>query len=369
MLDFLYANFATIFLIVGLTLKLFRRGKTYHRNVDSLWITIVSIAVLIVSTALEVWASEDITRYYWRILFSAIGYTVRPIAAMGFLLVIVGRTDKAWIYWIPAIINGIIMFSAFVSPLPFWFSKDLYSYHQGPLWYSTVVVSLLYSAAIIVVTLKKYGRAASTESLVIYLCVATCVVAAVLDFHHSSYRLNEAIMISAVFYYMFIRSQDNCHDILTDLRNRHSFEEDCEYYDPRITAFAMIDMNGLKNVNDSEGHQAGDKALTAIANNLTRRSSSTAIPYRMGGDEFAILFLGESEEEINTRLLAIRHGVEDAGYSVACGYATRSEGENLHELYTRADHNMYADKALYYSSSTHDRRRRNIPNANPGGST
>ena len=63
---------------------------------------------------------------------------------------------------------------------------------------------------------------------------------------------------------MTLYSNDNRRDPLTDLLNRQAFYDDCKSYSKDIVAVALLDMNGLKNLNDSIGHHAGDKALDDI---------------------------------------------------------------------------------------------------------
>lgn len=55
-------------------------------------------------------------------------------------------------------------------------------------------------------------------------------------------------------------------------------------------AVAMIDVNGLKRVNDSEGHLRGDELLQTFARQIEDGFRSSDVPYRLGGDEFAIVF-------------------------------------------------------------------------------
>ncbi len=85
------------------------------------------------------------------------------------------------------------------------------------------------------------------------------------------------------------------HDPLTGLFNRRRFDEECgrafahaRRYGSEV-AVAMIDLDGLKHINDTLGHAAGDDALSAAANTLTQTVRATDIVARLGGDEFAVL--------------------------------------------------------------------------------
>ena len=85
------------------------------------------------------------------------------------------------------------------------------------------------------------------------------------------------------------------HDALTGARNRRRFERDISEQVGRArrykerAALLIIDVNDFKQINDTHGHRAGDKALQGIASALRRRLRETDVMARLGGDEFAVL--------------------------------------------------------------------------------
>ena len=94
------------------------------------------------------------------------------------------------------------------------------------------------------------------------------------------------------------------HDILTGLYNRSFFEEELKRLDSkRQTPLSIIigDINGLKIVNDTFGHQRGDRLLVDAAAILTKACRKEDIICRFGGDEFAIL-LPKTKKEIAVRI-------------------------------------------------------------------
>jgi diguanylate cyclase (GGDEF)-like protein len=84
-------------------------------------------------------------------------------------------------------------------------------------------------------------------------------------------------------------------DSLTGLRNHRAFHEDLardlrrQARDGRPLALIMLDLNGLKAVNDTRGHQAGDERLRTLADTLDKSCSGRSCAYRVGGDEFAVI--------------------------------------------------------------------------------
>ena len=166
-------------------------------------------------------------------------------------------------------------------------------------------------------------------------------------------------MISSVFFYLILSFYDNRRDPLTGMLNRQAFYSDCAVYDNEITAVASLDMNGLKEMNDTYGHAAGDEALVRIAACLRSAEGRDLAAYRIGGDEFVLLFFKAKNQAVAEAAERIRDRITEAGYSVSVGYTSRDDGRDLEETIRESDSRMYADKAEYYRQSGIDRRKKN----------
>ena len=154
-------------------------------------------------------------------------------------------------------------------------------------------------------------------------------------------------------------------DELTHCGNRHAYETDIAKLDLHAAwAYLSMDVNGLKKVNDTRGHAAGDELICAAAEAMKRSFASCGRVYRIGGDEFVII-VTEKLAELDTRLEAFEADVARwqgelvASMSIACGYvlSTEQPWENVHEISKAADKRMYERKACYYRESGADRRR------------
>lgn len=91
-------------------------------------------------------------------------------------------------------------------------------------------------------------------------------------------HLTEAIMISIVFFYIILYSHDNRLDPLTGLLNRQAFYDDCKLSGKSVRAVASLDMNGLKELNDTQGHKAGTSSCFCYSM-MIRRS---LLPWKDG---------------------------------------------------------------------------------------
>ena len=149
-------------------------------------------------------------------------------------------------------------------------------------------------------------------------------------------------------------------DSLVDLPNRRGFVRALERIIDRVSryqekaALLFVDLDGLKLINDSFGHQAGDEALIQVARLLVGGVRKSDIVARIGGDEFAIL-LGHSDaetaRETSARLADLiagsefRHNGNALPLSVAIGAAEIDAEDTPETVMARADAEMYRRKA------------------------
>ncbi|MBO4547201.1 MAG: sensor domain-containing diguanylate cyclase, partial [Treponema sp.] len=146
-------------------------------------------------------------------------------------------------------------------------------------------------------------------------------------------------------------------DMLTGVMNRNEMnnyvDSLCDPADKSPdTSVGVIfaDLNGLKTVNDEQGHNAGDALLKDAANVLRQVFDDSQI-FRAGGDEFSIIVAGVSQAELEDRIQKIRDVSKKTGNVVfALGGAVEQSKKNVRVALRRADENMYEDKKRYYET-------------------
>jgi len=151
------------------------------------------------------------------------------------------------------------------------------------------------------------------------------------------------------------------HDQMTGLCNRHRFEEEMAAHGARVhrhggsTTLIVIDLDGLKRVNDQLGHAAGDELIRGVSQAITSRLRTTDVAGRLGGDEFGVLLLESTPEGAmkvaHDLLAAIRAGGPEAGgtgawstASIGIAYSAALADEDGQALLAEADEAMYAAK-------------------------
>lgn len=188
------------------------------------------------------------------------------------------------------------------------------------------------------------------------------------------YLLLAAIVITLIVRRMtdrILAEQANANtDAMTGFFNRRAYESAMKTYAKsgaleKDFTYISIDLNGLKTVNDNQGHEAGDRLLVGAAECLTHAFGDVGTLYRIGGDEFVALLSVEAtrleklqkDYEQSMTAWSARHGIE---LSTACGVVRAAEFPDMSvtELAKLADERMYAAKSEYYRASGKDRRKR-----------
>ena len=145
-------------------------------------------------------------------------------------------------------------------------------------------------------------------------------------------------------------------DLLTGVLNRNSMNnrisEDVTGIKTILKPFGIffIDVNGLKTINDTKGHLAGDNLLKDVASMLQELKEHNMEVYRIGGDEFMIIApetSREAFERINKTLLSHSEYPDRAHFAVGCCHS--DEVEDVRKAMQKADARMYKHKAEYYA--------------------
>ena len=122
---------------------------------------------------------------------------------------------------------------------------------------------------------------------------------------------------------------------------------------PLVLAF--LDVVGLKRVNDTLGHAAGDQVLAAVGSALVAQLRTYDVVVRYGGDEFVCLLPHSSFDDASNRMEEVRTSLRSdaSGIAVSIGLAELSQGESLDDLVGRADRAMYAARRRTGGARSH----------------
>ena len=144
-------------------------------------------------------------------------------------------------------------------------------------------------------------------------------------------------------------------DMMTQLYNRNKYLEMIKDYYPTVDKVGVMfwDINDLKGVNDSMGHDSGDYLISSITTSIAHFLDDRCKAFRIGGDEFVVIAENVTREEIGEMVvkskssIAKKDIVSKIPISASVGYAIGS-GKDIEQLISEADAAMYKDKRLYY---------------------
>lgn len=143
-------------------------------------------------------------------------------------------------------------------------------------------------------------------------------------------------------------------DALTGIKNKNAFKEREKLMNRRILekrqpefAIIVLDVNDLKKINDTQGHEAGDRCICEACEIICRTFKRSPV-YRVGGDEFVVISQDEDYEHTKELIDLIAKYNEEAlvngGIIIACGMAVFDNDENVISVFNRADKAMYENK-------------------------
>ena len=138
-------------------------------------------------------------------------------------------------------------------------------------------------------------------------------------------------------------------DALTGIRNRMALRQDCNSYQGHEVTVVMVDLDHFKTINDTRGHEEGDRILREVGKLLSDTFGAEHC-YRYGGDEFLVIAPELPKEEFRKKLEILRQSepaideTTKAGLSIGYTFAELNDPDALRTLIANADEKMYERK-------------------------
>ena len=348
------------------------RNLSIRRRMSSYFLALVIIIFLLsITVSLEGYA-KSIGNMYFAITMTAFGYITRPLCIFVFVRLADHKQQfkYIWAFFVLLGINALVYLTAFITPVEalsrfsfyYTYAADGITlvFNRGLFNFTAHIISALFLLCLLYLSIRRVRSKHLTEASVILLCALFVVGSVIIEMLGLySNLLNITVAIASVFYYLFLIDQLNHRDSLTDVLNRQKYFVDRKKLEKSINGIIAIDMNGLKFINDTYGHDAGDAALTAIGKTLNDDIPHNMNGYRVGGDEFIVLCFGVKEPMMGQVAQIIKSKCEEKRCYVSVGYAYRANKSiPIDDLARLADTRMYEDKAQFYKEhSDYDRRK------------
>lgn len=355
-------NFFLICLTFGVIFMVLRSYRA--KKVRVLMPICIVLAALSISIA---YAVEAYTVTHPQLIFLGTfcffyGFAVRPLIIYFFLRM---TTDKPIVMKIAL---GLVIANAAVYAITLCrfapdFAKTVYWYDEadgvlihtrGPLYYFSYGVVGIMAAYLVFASLSQLKGRRRYDALASLIAFAFIVAAVLLETFDTSLvdysLLNTTIAIACLFYVVHLYQQAANRDGLTNLFDRKTYYADIVKLAPKVTGVILVDMNSLKQLNDTQGHFAGDVAIVTIARTLEKcTNQANMYVYRMGGDEFLVISTSTKKEALEDAAKAILDEMGKTPYSISLGYQPRSTPETtITDMMKVAETEMYEMKAEYH---------------------
>ena len=307
-------------------------------------------------------------------LCAAIMYVLRPACLLCFIFLTGTKFKGVWFY----ILLGVFAVNVITNIFPFFEGTKTWSYFYQ---YSDIkdqvewqpgfiklfrfmphIVSIFYLVFLLYQSISLLQRKHFADAISVLVCAGVILLAATIETFFNEEGniklLAPSIAACTVFYYLFLYERGNKIDVLTGLFNRASYFDDLSKLSKEITGIIQLDMNGLKYLNDNYGHLEGDKGLKRIASAIENNTTRKMYAYRLGGDEFIVLAIKESEEKIMKFINDFKNELKGTNYYCSIGYAYRNEECNdIDKILKLSEERMYLDKAEFYKTANIERRK------------
>ena len=359
--DYVIQNWALILVSLAFLVSLRTTAFMDKKFAGRMTILIFEVLFLSVVVFVEFWQVDQGIVWEGRPYLMLIRYCAAPFIDARVLYTIVKKFRPA--IFIPALITAIIcLISVFTGIVTRVLPDGTVQY--GPLRLLPYVVPGIYGSAMIYILYKRSGKQFN-DLIPIFFFAFALGAAVFLPFIFGriySHIFCETISIVLFTYYLFSIQGLTKTDSLTRVLNRQACYADMETDPEGITALVSIDMNGLKDINDTHGHAAGDEALSTLALCFTQAAKAHQSVYRIGGDEFLIICRKCTLDDVLQLIRRIRKNVSDTEYSCSIGYScTEGSPKSISEMMRESDEMMYVEKASYYKVFGKDRRRSEAP--------
>ena len=347
-LEFVSDNYVMIYELIGLFVLL---GFSVHISKKSKRLHQIALIFLILETFafyMERWTQTFEELSIWRPLLTSLIYSIYPL-----ILIILMQITST--HTLSRKIILLLLIPEFIS-VPLYFTSQwthiVYYYHEDNTYAGGAINTLPYIIFGLYVGLFLihnfiYFKNTSKKNYAImsYVLIFPFIGVVFYKITDSGKDYVPLFTSAILLYFACIYIHLAKTDALTLLLNRQSYYKHLEDGKKKITGVVSVDMNDLSYLNNTFGHEEGDLALVTVSRIMKQYCGYKGTPYRVGGDEFMILYSGAEENEIEKQISIMQEKMSETKYMCAFGYSMHQSSEEIEETIRRSDKKMYENKA------------------------
>ncbi|MEG0592461.1 MAG: GGDEF domain-containing protein, partial [Coprobacillus sp.] len=273
-----------------------------------------------------------------------LNFAISPIIPI--LLDKISNTQKnSLAFYLPFIINVLLCIYSLFSGIVFSVSPNN-GYDRGSLFFVPFLISIFYTFALLVRSNYRYLRSQKSERLYLLLVIGLLFFAMIAEIgFRFLFFVWSTASISLPLYYLLLNINQSILDPLTKAYNRAIYIKDIERLNnKKKCVIALLDINDFKLVNDTYGHDYGDKFLINFVSVISHCLPSTSSIYRIGGDEFVIISKTSDLKKISDSLVYAKQETLKENMDFSYGIDLYEPGLPLNDFIQLVDHQMYQNK-------------------------
>ncbi|PKM49988.1 MAG: hypothetical protein CVV02_13475 [Firmicutes bacterium HGW-Firmicutes-7] len=357
--------------IIDITALFYLMGLLYSSTALNIYrkkpflIGIILTVIIILSEAGTVFADNgSLNLRSINIFCNILGFALTPMIPIAITLIFdrrILRTHKLLL--VPTLINIV---ATVLSPLfRFIFYVDANNqYIRGDYFFIFITVYIINFLFLVMSTLdagKKYNYPIMRK--MVALSIFTIIGTSIQLVDPLVYSSWHCVTLSLFLYFLLMSEFDSSFDTLTGLYNRATFDKAAkQMVRPKVFSVIMLDINDFKCVNDTYGHDYGDRVIKNVATIIRESFNKHYTCYRFGGDEFCITSNETDQEKIEFQLRTMTNALAEMREkgnllpTVSYGYSIFPGGERLdfYKILKEADDQMYHFKKVHKADATYE---------------
>ena len=361
--NFIVQNFILICTSIVLITMAVQRFKQHPRiSLHTILVISCALSLAVMGTIENIAKENGILPL--ALICAVFGYVSRPACIYFLIMTTKGNRPirHSFLLLLPLLINAVIYCIAFfpgTRTIVFGFVRGedgSLSFFGGFLRYTAHIVSAFYLGYLLVSILISLKSRNLRHSIALIACTVFVTSAVVIetffDTDNNFGILNPTIAVCTLTYYLFIYIENGKIDSLTGLFNRETYQHDVAEMGNTVRGVIMLNINGLRRINENLGYQEGDKAVVTVTRTVLLYTPSNMYAYRLAGDEFVIISNTCLEEELLYIIKKIKANLGKTFYSCSIGYCyCDDKSMSFQDMLKEAEKKMSLDKEEYYRTN------------------
>lgn len=291
------------------------------------------------------------------VLCNILGFSLAPMIPVAITLIFDRRILKTHKFLlVPTLINIVATVLSPLFKLIFYVDANN-QYIRGDYFFIFIAVYIFNFLFLVVRTLdvgKKYNYPIMWK--MVALSVFTIVGTSIQLADPSAYSSWHCVTLSLFLYFLLMSEFDGSFDTLTGLYNRATFDKAAkETVSPKAFSIIILDINDFKSINDTYGHDYGDRVIKNVAGIIRESFNKHYTCYRFGGDEYSVIGNETDQDKIEYHLRTMTDALDQMRKNgnplptVSYGYSISKGGEkpDFYKTLKEADDQMYHFKKLH----------------------